>query len=61
MVTCCSKSSLYRSARDLCAAVSGETVLVGELEARWDIPFHWSLIDFVDAGLTVEYISDSGK
>ena len=38
----------------------GENVLVGELQARWDITFRWSLVGFGGAGLTAERISDFG-
>jgi hypothetical protein len=38
----------------------GENVIVGELEARWDITFRWSLVGFGGAGLTGDSIGDLG-
>jgi hypothetical protein len=37
-----------------------ENVIVGELEARWDFTFRWSLVGFGGAGLTAESIGDLG-
>ena len=37
-----------------------ENVIVGELEARWDITFRWSLVGFGGAGLTADSIGDLG-
>jgi hypothetical protein len=37
-----------------------ENVVVGELEARWDFTFRWSLVGFGGAGLTADSISDLG-
>ena len=38
----------------------GENVLVGELEARWDVTYRWSLVGFGGAGLTAQEIGDFG-
>ncbi len=38
----------------------GENVVVGELEARWDLTFRWSLVGFGGAGLTAERLSELG-
>jgi hypothetical protein len=39
----------------------GENVLVGELQARWDVTYRWSLVGFGGAGLTANEIGDFGE
>lgn len=38
----------------------GENVIVGELDARWDITYRWSLVGFGGGGLTADNIGDFG-
>lgn len=38
----------------------GEKVIVGELEARWDVTYRWSLVGFGGAGMTAQDFGDFG-
>jgi hypothetical protein len=36
----------------------GESVIVAELDARWDITYRWSLVGFGGSGWTAEDMGD---
>lgn len=38
----------------------GDNVAVGELEARWDVTYRWSLVGFGGGGLAADNVSDFG-